>query len=1118
MRKLAAWIVCGSFAAFGLIVPGGPAGASTLVHDRLVSANPANYTPQILDGQVLAIVEVGDRIILGGDFTQVQNNPDGAVLTRNYILAFDKHTGVVDDGFVPQVNAPVRALAQAPGDDQVYIAGSFYRLNDQAIAAVALLNVVDGTRVATFKPKNVDGQVEDMKFANGRLFIAGHFTTVDSIPRKALAELDPTTSALLPNVDFDFQGIHWGGDTHVYKMEVTPDGRRMIVLGNFLTVNGQDRVEVAMLDLSTSPATVADWQTDRFKPRCYSRFTFVVRDVDVSPDGRYFVIVTTGGFGSGPPTLCDSVSRWEVDDRGAARNPTWVNWTGGDSTLAVTITGVTVYVGGHERWENNPFAADAAGPGAVSREGIAALDPRNGLPFSWNPGRTLGLGVRDFLATSDGLWMGSDTDRVADELHGRIAFFPLTPAGIVPQPDPPELPADVYAASPKASPTGSSNVLYRVNAGGPSLSALDDGPDWSADNGATSPYHNGGNTAANYSPLTSVAASVPSTTPIDVFSSERYDTSSTAPDMQWDFAVPAGRHVAVRLYFANQNGSTKKVGSRVFKVSIDGQAKLTNYDIVKDVGDKRGVMKSFDLTSDGNIDLDFGRVTNNPLVNAVELVDSDATPPLASTSVTRRNFDGTTVGNVTLLPASGIAWDQARGALLLNGNVYTPWSDGHLYRRPFNGATFGPASDVALHGLTAFATEMQSMTSLWYDNGRIFFTRANQTSLYMRYFTVEDDMVGAQVFTVSGNLSGIEWSKVQGAFLAEGKLYWAHRDTGELRSLDWASGGPVAGTANTLSGPAIDGVDWRAKALFAATSQVNREPTAAIRRSCTNLACNFSSSESGDTDGTITSYFWDFGDGTSATTPSADHTYQSAGTYPVTLVVTDDRGAVGQDGVSVVVSSNVQPIGFVGSSNDPQTGSVRTHRVIVPPGVQAGDAMLLTFADNAPTQTVTPPVGWSPIATASTAGMASVVWKRVASETDAGSTVSVSTSDYARAELVLVAYRGADVIDPVSASALLAETLAQQAHTTPTLDVAKPGSWVVSYWADKSLETTAWTAPAGQTVRYLGSSQTGSGHVTTLLTDGNANVPVGAGGGLTAVANAASKNATMGTFVLSPSG
>jgi PKD repeat protein len=52
---------------------------------------------------------------------------------------------------------------------------------------------------------------------------------------------------------------------------------------------------------------------------------------------------------------------------------------------------------------------------------------------------------------------------------------------------------------------------------------------------------------------------------------------------------------------------------------------------------------------------------------------------------------------------------------------------------------------------------------------------------------------------------------------------------------------------------------------------------------------------------TITLYDWDFGDGNKASGMTTTHSYKSAGSYPVTLRVTDDAGAVGQVTVTVAV-------------------------------------------------------------------------------------------------------------------------------------------------------------------------------------------------------------------------
>ena len=133
------------------------------------------------------------------------------------------------------------------------------------------------------------------------------------------------------------------------------------------------------------------------------------------------------------------------------QQPTWVDGTGGDTLYSVAITGTAVYVGGHQCWMNNNFVADRAGPGAVTRKGIAALDPTNGLPLSWNPGRDRGVGAFALVATSQSLWVGSDTDRIGRyEHHGRIAFMPLAGGATVPESRVGTSPATCSASAPTA--------------------------------------------------------------------------------------------------------------------------------------------------------------------------------------------------------------------------------------------------------------------------------------------------------------------------------------------------------------------------------------------------------------------------------------------------------------------------------------------------------------------------------------------------------------------------------------------------------------------------------------------------------------------------------------------
>lgn len=78
----------------------------------------------------------------------------------------------------------------------------------------------------------------------------------------------------------------------------------------------------------------------------------------------------------------------------------------------------------------------------------------------------------------------------------------------------------------------------------------------------------------------------------------------------------------------------------------------------------------------------------------------------------------------------------------------------------------------------------------------------------------------------------------------------------------------------------------------------------------------FDASQSTDSDGTIQSYQWDFGDGNTATGQSVTHSYSADGTYTVTLTVSDDDGIFDSATDTVSVSSGTEEaIAYL--SNDP---------------------------------------------------------------------------------------------------------------------------------------------------------------------------------------------------------
>jgi len=185
-----------------------------------------------------------------------------------------------------------------------------------------------------------------------------------------------------------------------------------------------------------------------------------------------------------------------------------------------------------------------------------------------------------------------------------------------------------------AEPT--TEVVYRVNAGGPPLAPSGDGPGWSGDTADNpSAYGNAehsGSRQTDTNDRISVGPSVPSSTPRELFRTGRYDdddprTSEDDPEMQWSFPVRRGETYVVRLYFAeiwlNETGShlNEDVGPRRFDVRIEDDVVMERYDIYADVGPDRGTMKEFRVTeADDTLEITFLHVIENPHVSGIEIV------------------------------------------------------------------------------------------------------------------------------------------------------------------------------------------------------------------------------------------------------------------------------------------------------------------------------------------------------------------------------------------------------------------------------------------------------------------------------------------------------------------
>jgi hypothetical protein len=114
--------------------------------------------------------------------------------------------------------------------------------------------------------------------------------------------------------------------------------------------------------------------------------------------------------------------------------------------------------------------------------------------------------------------------------------------------------------------------------------------------------------------------------------------------------------------------------------------------------------------------------------------------------------------------------------------------------------------------------------------------------------------------------------------------------------------------------------------------------------SLVNRTIMFDGSQSSDSDGTITSYVWVFGDGSTRTGVLVSHQYASVGVYTVRLTVTDDDGATGTDMTTATITEDM----IEGSNNTIQQIE-QIYNISLPENFYAtdidGDGMLDSFTD-----------------------------------------------------------------------------------------------------------------------------------------------------------------------------
>ena len=452
------------------------ASAANVDHDQLVPEAPRRDVPIVLDGDVWKSVQFNDRIIVAGDFQQVETSRGGPVINRPYIFAYDINTGEFIDDFDPNVNGPVFDVVVDDSDNSLFLGGTFTQIDGQFRTRLAKLDYF-GNLDPTFRAI-ASARVITLAVDDGELFVGGSFATVNNEPHNQIAAVDTTFGNSVADFNYQIRGAFGrDGSQSVRALDITEDNRLFVAhVGQEIVDNngvGHDHVGVAVIDLDAN--RVEDWNTPWFasvRPRCsQGDGDLRIRDAELSPDESVFIVVEQGGYN------CDKILSFDTDG-GANTEPNWVS-AAFDSVFSVGVTNDTVYVGGHfcfiealgaipssqalnYPFEPSPVSCDIGGGntdvnGIPARQQIAALNINTGAALDWNPRSNAGVGVFDIEVIERGLLVGQDNDRIGTIRTGHHAFL------------------DFGGTTPAFNPPGASGCAASVNGSTVSL-AWDDIP------------------------------------------------------------------------------------------------------------------------------------------------------------------------------------------------------------------------------------------------------------------------------------------------------------------------------------------------------------------------------------------------------------------------------------------------------------------------------------------------------------------------------------------------------------------------------------------------------------------------------------------------------------------
>ena len=395
------------------------------------SADPAAVPAEswVTNGTVQAVRQVGNRIYVGGSFTQAGPN-------TGFGVALDPSTGVWAQAF-PKINGIV-LTAVPDGEGGVYIGGDFTRVGDKSRhnGARIVPDVTPGTwRVGGWNP-DTDKPIRAIALAPtaGAVYIGGDFSTVRDLPRAGIAAVTSTGSPIAEFNPGSGTGATSGAGAaatvtvgSVMTLATSPDGTRLFAGGFFTRMAGAARTGLAALNAATGALDTA------FNP---SPSAGGVEAIVLTSSGR---LLLGGGFtaiGATPRNRLAAVSAAT-----GALDTAWAPSADGIvHALRLSPDGTRVFVGG---------AFANIGTSARSRLALLSATGSGALDGTWKPVADADVSALSLSADGSRLFAAGAFTRLGGVKRNYLGAVATAGAGAVDAWDPnASMPAMAVASSP----------------------------------------------------------------------------------------------------------------------------------------------------------------------------------------------------------------------------------------------------------------------------------------------------------------------------------------------------------------------------------------------------------------------------------------------------------------------------------------------------------------------------------------------------------------------------------------------------------------------------------------------------------------------------------------------